>query len=102
VIHVPADLFELARVGEPWPPRLAYARRLLVTMWVLHPDLRERAAEDLPARARAVWDVHVNGLARHGRVSVTTALVQLKDLGLVRAFDSVEGGFVVELVKEAA
>lgn len=99
---VPADLFDAAGIGDPWPKHLARTRRLIVTMWLLHPALHDRASTDLPSKARAVWDVHTVGLARPGRVTVATVLAQLKELGFVRDFDSVEGGFEVELVKEVA
>lgn len=100
--HVPADLFDVAGIGDPWSKKLANARRLLVTMWLLHPALNQPAADDVSSRARAVWDVDVGGLKREGRVTLVTVLCQLRDAGFVRSFDAVEGGFAVELVKEAA
>jgi hypothetical protein len=93
MIKVPADLFDQLNIGDPWPPKLAFARRLLVTMELTNGDI---------TAARAAWDAHVRALRRPARVTVATALVQLKELGFVRSFDAVEGGFAVELVKEAA
>ncbi|HTJ17796.1 MAG TPA: hypothetical protein VL494_13545 [Steroidobacteraceae bacterium] len=102
--HVPTDLFDCVGIGEAWKrsAEVAKTRRLLVTMWLLHPELSQRSQVEIVARAKAVWDVHCDGLVRAGRVSVATVLAQLKDLGFVRSFDAVEGGFAVELVKEVA
>lgn len=100
--HVPTDLFKVAGIDEPWPIRLAHARRLLVTMWLIHPELGTPSAPDVCTQARAVWDVDVNGLKRVGRVTIVTVLCQLREAGFVRSFDAVEGGYAVELVKEAA
>ncbi len=103
MIHVPANIFERCRIGDPFPKHLARWRRLLVTMWLIH-----GGSDDVPSfvaqatAARAVWDVDVNGLKREARVSVVSALSQLKELGFVQSFDAVEGGFAVELVKEGA
>lgn len=100
--HVPLDLFEAAGIGDPWPKKLASTRRMLVTMWLLHPALDVPAPSDIASRARAVWDVDTNGLKREGRVTIVTVLCQLRDAGFVKSFDAVEGGFAVELAKEAA
>ncbi len=100
--HVPADLFQAGGVDDPWPTKLAHARRLLVTMWLLHPTLSVPAEPDVAAKARAVWDVDVLGLNRPGRVTIVTVLCQLREAGFVRSFDAVEGGYAVALVKEAA
>jgi hypothetical protein len=103
LIHVPASLFDLANMGDPWPTGLAKARRLLVTLWIVNggADGRKTTEADSVA-ARAVWDVNVHGLTRPGRVSVVTVLTQLRELGFVSGFDAVEGGYDVRLAKEVA
>lgn len=102
MIYVPADIFDRGRVSDPWPKHLARWRRLLVTLWLVHGGSRDEPTKpEHAAAARAVWDVHVDGLKRDARVTVVSALSQLKSLGFVRSFDAVEGGFEVELVKEA-
>lgn len=103
-IHVPANLFDLGGIADPWPQHLARARRLLVSLWLVlggKPMPTEQRAETLAA-ARAFWDLNVVALSRAGRVTVVTVLFQLRELGVVRSFDAVEGGFAVELVKEVA
>ncbi len=100
--HVPTDLFEHALLANPWTTKLAGARRLMVTAWLLHTSVNEPSRPELITRARAVWDIHVEGLKRPGRVTVLTVLAQLKELGFVKDFDAVEGGYAVELAKEVA
>lgn len=100
-VIVPAGLFELAGIGEPWPRSLARARRLLVTLWLVCAGRRALTPASVAA-ARVVWDVHVAGLNRPGQVTVVTVLAQLRELGFVHSFDAVEGGFAVQLVKEVA
>lgn len=100
--HIPNDLFELALLSKPCAPKLAKARRLIVTAWLLHSDVNEPSKPELIARARAVWDIHVDGLQRPGRVTVLTVLAQLKELGFLKDFGAVEGGYDVKLTKEVA
>jgi|SRR6185369_4296003 len=102
MIFVPADLFELANIGDPWPQHLARFRRLMVSLWLAHGNTPGPATRDMAEIARSAWDCSVYALNRPGRVTVVTALIQLSALGHVRSFDEVEGGFSVELVKEAA
>jgi hypothetical protein len=99
MIHVPANLFDLAGIEDPLALKLSRTRRLLVTLWLVCGGKPARG-EASCVTARAVWDVHVRGLSRPGRVTVVTVLSQLRDLGFVRSFDAVEGGYAVELVKE--
>lgn len=101
---VPANLFSLGGIEQPWPTSLARWRRLLVTAWIVcsNSDGPQPGSIELMAQARAVWDAHVEGLKRPAVVTVVSVLVQLKSLGFVQHFDAVEGGFAVRVVKEAA
>lgn len=101
---VPANLFTIAGIEQPWPTKLARWRRLLVTAWLLcsNGDGPQEATVDDMRRARDVWDTHVAGLDRAAVVTVTTVLAQLKELGFVKSFDAVEGGYAVRIVKEVA
>jgi hypothetical protein len=101
-IHVPANLFELASIGDPFPQDLARWRRRLVTLWLVAGGQALSVPDLAGGLVRAVWRDHERALQRAGRVTVVTALVQLQSLGFVESFEQVEGGFAVELVKEAA
>lgn len=101
-VHVPANLFDLAGIGDPFPQDLARWRRRVVTLWLIGGGERLLAPDLAGAAVRAVWRDHERALERASRVTVTTALVQLQGLGFVKSFEPVEGGFDVELVKEAA
>lgn len=99
-VFVPKKLFDIAGIGDPWPPHLAKARRLLVTMWVLAPDKSKAATDEDTARARWFWDVNPQGLTRAGRVTVLTVLIQLRDIDVIAGFEEVDGGYLVALAKE--
>jgi hypothetical protein len=102
-IHVPSNLFELGGIADPWPPHLARARRLLVSLWLVmagRPLPDSEGALAVSRAARKLWDLNVVALSRTGRVTVVTVLFQLRELGVISSFDAVEGGFAVELVKE--
>jgi hypothetical protein len=98
---IPSDVFSHCLL-DGGSPKLARARRLIVTAWLLHPSLDHRSSPELFIAARAVWDTHVYALNRPGRVTVVTVLAKLRELGFVDSFDAVEGGYAVKLVKEAA
>lgn len=102
VVHVPADLFDLAGL-DAMSTRAAQGRRLLVTLCLVHGGLGGRKVVESESEiARACWSTDPRALSRPGRTTVVTVLTQLRVLGVIVGFDAVEGGYDVELVKEAA
>lgn len=103
---VPGNLFELVGIegqGHRFHSTAqARARRLLVTMAVLHPDWSVAAPKGLATAARLPWEVDQRALRHPGPVSVFTALLKLRAMGFLTSVEPCDGGYQVALAEAVA